>query len=127
MHLVDDLVLRILKVLKSVTVTAGDPAVSTSVGVTLDKDVLRGGAGLADAVNGSLVESSDDRVIHVVVLVVGVEDDKLVAGEALSELGPPSAELGTLHDVAVVAAVVVGVKNGIFAPVYVRYAFSECM
>lgn len=86
MHLVDDLVLGILEVLESLAVAAGDPAVGTGVRVTLNKDVLGGGAGLADGVDGGLIEAGNKRVFHVVVLVVGVKDDVLVVGEALGNL-----------------------------------------
>lgn len=124
MHLVDDLVLGVLEVLESLTIAAGDPAVGTSVGVTLDKDVLGGSAGLADGVNGGLVEVGDKGVLHIVVLVVGIEDDVTVVGETLSNLCPPGTKVGrALDDLVVEAAVVMRVNHSIVAPVFVRQAF----
>lgn len=120
-HLVDDLVLRILEVLHGLASAAGDPAVGTSPGVTLDKDVLGGSAGLANGVDGGLVEVGNKRVLHVMVLVVGVEDDILVVGETLSNLGPPGTEVSSAgDDVTVEAAVVVRVNHSVVAPALVR-------
>jgi hypothetical protein len=72
--------------------------------IAFNKDVLRGGAGGADAVDSGLVKTRHERVVHVVVLVVGVEDDLGVVLEAGGHCGPPGLEAGRVgNDLFVVA------------------------
>lgn len=80
-HLIDDVVGRIRQAEEAVAVAAGDPGPGAAVGVAFDKDGLRGGAGGADAVDGGLVETHDELLVHVVVFVVGVEQNVGVVGE----------------------------------------------
>lgn len=112
MHLVDDLVLRVGQGLE-VVVDLG-PGPGARVRVALDEDVLGGGAGGADAVDGGLVQVQDECLVHVVVLVVGVEDDLGVAlvhgGEVLPERLEAS---GVGDDVAIEPTEVVRVNDGI--------------
>jgi hypothetical protein len=85
--------------------------------VPLDEDVLRGGSGASDAVDGLLVQHGDDRVVLIVELVVGVEDDVVVARVALGHRRPPCLEpVAVRDDVAVVAPEVVRVDDGVGAP-----------
>lgn len=93
---------------------------STTPRVALDEDVLGRGAGVADGVDGGLVQLVDERVVHVVVLVVGVEDDELVVDVPRRHLGPPRAEaLHVRDDLLVVAPEVVRVDDGVGAPFFV--------
>lgn len=55
------------------------PSPSAAVGVFLDKDALACGTSRPDAVDGGLVELRNETVVHVMVLIVGVEDDRAVA------------------------------------------------
>lgn len=56
----------------------------------------------------------DERVVHVVVLVVGVKDDLVVVLETGGDRLPPRSKVSRAgDDVAVVAAVVVGVDDGV--------------
>lgn len=90
----------------------------TGPGVAFDKDVLGRGTGASDGVDGGLVQLADEGVVLVVELVVGVKDDLLVGSVSLSHDGPPRSEPGDIgDDVAVVAAEVVGVDDGISAPI----------
>jgi hypothetical protein len=45
-----------------------------------------------------LVEAEHERVVHVVVLVVGVEDDLVVVGEHLGRRRPPGFEAVNVSD-----------------------------
>ncbi len=116
MHFVHDLVLRVRE--RREVVVGRVPRPGAGPRVALDKDVLRRGARGADAVDGGLVEVEDEGLVHVVELVVGVEDDARVGGELGGDGLPPGAEGGGVgDDVAVVAAVVVRVENSVFARV----------
>lgn len=57
------------------------PSPSTGVGISLHKDVLARGTSRPDAVDGSLVELCNEGVVHVMVLIVGVEDNLAVTRE----------------------------------------------
>lgn len=57
--------------------------------VRLQPDKLARRAAVPDAVDGRLVEVRHELVVHVVVLVVGVEDDEVVVGEAGRDRLPP--------------------------------------
>ena len=115
-HLVDDLVLGVGQG-NQVSVDRG-PGPGTRVRVALDEDVLRGGARATDGGDGGLVEVEDEGLVHIVVLVVGVEDDTRVGRELGGEFGPEAAEGARVgDDVAVVAAKVVGVQDGVRASV----------
>ena len=86
--------------------------------VALNEDVLASGASGADGVDGGLVELADERVVHVVVLVVGVEDDELVVRVPRRHLGPPRAEARRVADhLLVVPPEVVRVHHRVRAPV----------
>jgi hypothetical protein len=67
-HLVDNLVLGIGQILH-VVVVAG-PGPGAGPGIALDEDVLGGGAGGTDTVDGGLVQVEDKGLINVMVLVV---------------------------------------------------------
>ena len=71
-HLVDELVLGIGE---GGEVGVGRvPCPGAGPGVAFGEDVLRGGAGAADGVDGGLVEVEDEVLVHVVVFIVDVED-----------------------------------------------------
>lgn len=111
-HLVDDLVLGIGQGLE-VVVDRG-PGPRAGVRVALDEDVLRGGACCPDAVDGGLVQVQDEGLVHVVVLIVGVEDDLGVALVHTGEVLPEGLEArGVGDDVTVEPAKVVWVNNGV--------------
>jgi len=75
--------------------------------VALYKDPLRCRPRRADAVDGGLIQPGHECVVHVVVLVVGVEDNLVVALEAGRDRGPPCLEArGVGYDLVVVAACV---------------------
>lgn len=94
----------------------------TSPRVSFDKDVLGGGTGASDGVDGGLVELADEGIVLVVELVVGVKDDLLVSGVALSYGSPPGSKSGDVgDDVAVVATEVVRVDYSVSAPNYGEY------
>lgn len=85
-HLVDELVSRVSQ---SDQVCVGRvPDVGARVRVALGKDVLAGGAGCADGVNGGLVEVQDQSLVHVMVLVVGIKDDIGIVLECGGNSGP---------------------------------------
>lgn len=110
MHLVDDLVLRVIQVLQVVVVVSPGPG--PGVGIALDKDVLRGCASGTDPVDGSLVQVQNERLVHVVVLVVCVEDDFLVGGELGRDCLPEGLEIrGRRDDTARVSAEVLGIND----------------
>ena len=54
-----------------------------------------------------MVEVDDERLVHVVVLVVGIEDDFGIGGVELSDGLPPGLEAGGVSDDGVVEAAVV--------------------
>lgn len=111
-HLVDDLVLGVGK---SNHVGVGHvPGPGARPLVTLDEDVLGGGASGTDTVDGGLVEVEDKGLVHGVVLVVGIEDDLGVGSKLGSNVLPEGLEgVGIGDDVAIVAAVVVRIENDI--------------
>ena len=80
-HLVDNVVGGVGQAEETGAVAAGDPGPGACVDVAFDEDGLGGGAGGADAVDGGLVEGDDELLVHVVVFVVGVEQDVGVGGE----------------------------------------------
>lgn len=99
----------------------------TAPRVALDEDVLARGAGAADGVDGGLVQLVDKRVVHVVVLVVGVEDDKVVVGIARRHRGPPRAEaLHVADDLSVVPPEVVRVNDRVATPVFFLFPGLLC-
>lgn len=73
-------------------------------GVGLQEDELARGAGVPDAVHGRLVQVGNELVVHVVVLVVRVEDDELVVDEAGRDRLPPGLEAGGVGDDLLVVA-----------------------
>ena len=90
---------------------------STAPRVSLEEDELVGSPRISDTVDRGLVEIRDKLVIHVMVFIVGVEDDLLVVLEACRHGLPPGLEVGDVRDdIAVVASEVVGVENGVGAP-----------
>jgi hypothetical protein len=50
------------------------PRPSPRVRIPLDENSLGSGARGTDAIDGGLVEGGNERVVHVMVLIVGVED-----------------------------------------------------
>lgn len=116
MHLVDEFVLRVGQTQKGGAVARGGPCPCTAPRVAFDKDVLGGGADATDGVDGGLVEPEDEVLVHIVVLVVGIEDDVVVGRKELGCGGPPGAEAVYVGDhLVVVAAEVVRVDDGIGA------------
>lgn len=82
-----------------------NPCPGAGPGIAFDKDGLRGSARRPDAVDGRLVEPEHQRVVHVVILVVGVEDDLVVGSEELGGRGPPGLEaVGVGDDLVVIPA-----------------------
>lgn len=87
---------------------------STSPGGTFDEDELRRSPTSADRVNGSLHQAVDDRSIHVMRLVLEIENDMGIRGELLGKVLPPSREcIGVGDDAVVVTHEVVGVNDSI--------------
>ena len=78
------------------------PCPGAGPGVALDEDVLRCGACCADTVDGGLVKAEDERVVHVVILIVGVEDDLVVGCEQLGCGCPPRFKTFNIGDDLVV-------------------------
>jgi hypothetical protein len=75
-----------------------DPSPRAAPRVALDENQLRGGARSPDAVYRRLVEPEHERVVHVVVLVIGVKDDLAVAGKELGRGRPPGLETINVGD-----------------------------
>lgn len=114
MHLIHNLVLRIRQagevIIRSIPVPRARPRVA------LHKNILTRRARRADPVNGRLVELQHERLVHVVVLVVGVEDDPVVGLEGRGEVLPEGREGDRVgDDAALVAAVVVRVEDDVLA------------
>jgi hypothetical protein len=133
-HLVDELVLRIFEGTEGGAVAGGYPRPGAGPAVAFGRDVLRGGASGADAVDGGLVEVEDELLVHVVVpeylldhancanasifniLVICVEDDKLVVLELGGDILPPSLKAGGVgNDVGVEAAIVMRLDHSVGA------------
>lgn len=111
-HLVDDLVLRVRQGLE--VVVDRRPGPGARVRVALDEDVLRGSPRGPDAVDGGLVQVQDESLVHVVVFVVGVEDDLGVALVHGGQVLPEGLEAGGVgDDVAVKPTKVVRVNDSI--------------
>ena len=68
------------------------PSPGSGPRVALDENILRCGACCSDAIDGGLVGTQDERVVYVVILVVGVEDDLAVGGKQLGCGCPPGLE-----------------------------------
>ena len=115
-HLVDELVLGIFQVDEGRAIAGRNPGPGASVRVALRGDVLLGGAGSADAIDGGLVEVEDESLVHVVVLIVCVKDDERIVLVLCGNVLPPCLEAGGVgNDVAVEAAVVVRLDHGVCA------------
>lgn len=98
-----------------------NPVPGTGPGVALDEDVLRGGAGATDGVDGGLVQLADEGVVLIVELIVSVEDDLLVGGVAFGYHGPPRSEAADVgDDIVIVATEVMRVNYRVCAPVFLR-------
>lgn len=116
MHLVNELVLGILKVDERRSVSGRHPRPSTRPAVSLGRDILGCRACRAHTVDSRLVEVEHEGLIHIVVLVVGVEDDEGVVLELCRDVLPPGFEArGVGDDGMVEAAVVVGLDHGVGA------------
>ena len=112
MHLVDEQVSGVGQ--PGQVVVGRVPHVSSRVAVALGEDVLCGGAGSANGIDGGLIEVQDEVLVHVVVLVVGVEDDIVVVREGRRHRGPEAAEsIDIFNYVTVVATKVVSVGTKI--------------
>lgn len=111
-HLVDDLVLGVGK---GNQVGVGHvPGPGARPLVTLNENVLGSCTGGTDTVNGGLVEVEDKGLVHGVVLVVGIEDDLGVGSKLGSNILPESLEGVSIgDDLAIVAAIVVGIEDNI--------------
>lgn len=114
MHLIHNLILRIRQagevIIRPIPVPRARPRIA------LDEDVLTRRTRRADPVNGRLVELQHERLVHVVVLVVGVEDDLVVGLEGRGEVLPEGLEgVRVGDDAALVAAVVVRVEDDVLA------------
>jgi hypothetical protein len=115
-HLVDELVLRVLEGDEAGGVARRDPGPGAGPRVALGRDVLLCGARCADAVDGGLVQVEDELLVHVVELVARVEDDALVVLVLACDVLPPRLEAGCVGDNgAVEAAVVVRLHHGVRA------------
>ena len=74
-------------------------------GVRLKEDVLARCASGADAIDGCLVQVGHELVVHVMILVVRVEDDEVIGRKAAGHGRPPGFEAGGIgDDVAVIAS-----------------------
>jgi len=79
-------------------------------GISLEENELAGRARITDSVYRRLVEVHHQLVLHVVVLVVGIENNLAVILEAGSDRLPPRLEAGGIgDDLVVVASKVMGV------------------
>ena len=117
MHLENQLVLRVHERAHSVGVAARDPGPGSRPAVALGGDVLGVGACGADAVNGGLVERHDEGLVHVVVFVVGVEDDLAIVLVRSCYGRPEGLEASDIgDDFIIVAPVVVRGDHGKCAP-----------
>lgn len=82
--------------------------------ISLQPDKLPRRPSITNPINSRLVQVRHQPVVHVVVLVVGVEDDELVVLEAGGDGGPPGFEAGDIgDDLVVVAAWGEGVSLGL--------------
>ena len=82
--------------------TGTNPGPRARPGIALDKDGLGGGARRPNPVNGRLVEPEHERVVHVVILIVGIENDLVVGSKELSGRSPPGLEAVNVGDDLVV-------------------------
>ncbi len=112
-----------LRLIFAVLGKRGSPKVSSypmpraGPGISFDKDILRGGAGSPNGINGLLIQVRDERVVLVVELVVRVEYDFVVGCVPFRHRRPPRPE--AVHvgdDIAVVSPEVVRVDDGVGAP-----------
>jgi len=115
-HLIDEFILGILEVDKGGTVSTGNPGPGSRPRVALRGDVLLSSASCADAVDGGLVKVEDELLVHVMELIIYVEDDEGVVFELCGDVFPPRLEaVGVGNDVFVEAAVIVWLDHGVGA------------
>ena len=113
-HLVDELVLRVLEVDERSRVARRDPRPGAGPRIAFGRDVLLGSARGADAVDGGLVEVEDELLVHVVELVVCVEHHQRVVLVLACDLLPPALEAAYVgDDFAVPPPVVVRLHHGV--------------
>lgn len=75
--------------------------------------MIRGTCG-TDTIDSSLIQVEDERLVHVMVFVIGIEDDELVALVHGCDILPPCLEAGRVgYDVRIEAAVVVWLNHGV--------------
>ena len=70
----------------------------TAPRVGLQEDELASGTRSTDAFDSGLIQVGDELVVHIVVLVVGIEDDFVVVLEARGNRLPPGLETGYVGD-----------------------------
>jgi hypothetical protein len=118
MHLIDDVVMRIGQCSHGGVGAGRYPSPSTGVGVAFDEDSLRRGTCSTDAVDSGLIQVADKGVVHVMVFIVGVEDNVTVPAEMGRNCLPKSLETSSVRDdVAVVATEVLSTDCCIPAPI----------
>ena len=109
-HLIDDSVVGVGQCFQ--VVIDGGPGPCTGVAVAFHVDVLACGASSPDGIDGGLVEVQDKGLVHVMIFVVGIEDDTGVGAESGSEVPPEGSKgCGVGDDGTVVAAEVVRITE----------------
>ena len=96
------------------------PGPSTTPRVALDENILRCCPGCTDTIDGSLIQVENERLVHVVVLVVGVPDNLGVGGEELGSRCPIRLEAGNVGDDFVIVA-------AYFGGLHVSYNLGDMM
>ncbi len=116
MHLVDDVVGGVFEGQHSLAVAAGCPCPSPSPRVSFDQDRLGGGACGTDAVDTGLVEGDDELLVHVMKLVVGVENNLWICGKVAGQILPECLEASNVgNDCTHITTVVVRINDGVGA------------
>lgn len=98
MHLIDNVILRIGQGSHRGVGSGGNPCPCTGVGISFYEDGLGCGSCSSDAIDGCLVKVSNEGIVHVVVFIVGVEDDVFVGGELAGDCLPECLEARRVCD-----------------------------